>query len=81
MLTRPYTPIHPTLPIPEQARRDSGYANNESYYDGEDSSDLTIKTYYPTDEQPGGAMSNILDTVPIGEEVDVKGPTGEIIRE
>lgn len=81
MLTRPYTPIHPTLPIPEQAHRDSGYANNESYYDGEGSFDLTIKTYYPTDEQPGGAMSNILDTVPIGEEVDVKGPTGEIIRE
>lgn len=79
MLTRPYTPTRPTLPVPEKARRDSGYADNEDFHDGEGSFDITVKTYYPTDEQPGGALSNILDTVPIGEEVDVKGPSGEII--
>lgn len=78
MLTRQYTPTRPTLPVPEQARRDSGYADNENYHDGEGSFDLTVKTYFPSDEQPGGAMSNILDTIPIGEEVDVKGPDGEI---
>ena len=79
MLTRQYTPTRPTLPPKEKARRDSGYADNEDFHDGEGTFDLTVKTYFPTDEQPGGAMSNILDTVPIGEEVDVKGPSGEII--
>ena len=79
MLTRSYTPTRPTLPAPDKARRDSGYADNENFHDGEGSFDITVKTYFPTDEQPGGAMSNILDTVPIGEEVDVKGPLGDII--
>jgi nitrate reductase (NAD(P)H) len=41
--------------------------------------DLTIKTYYPTNKQPGGAFSNLLLEMPIGETVEVKGPTGEIV--
>lgn len=40
--------------------------------------ELTVKTYFPTDDQPGGAFSNFLYTLPIGEQVDVNGPTGEI---
>ena len=40
--------------------------------------ELAMKTYYPDDNQPGGAMGNILDCVPIGEEIEVKGPTGKI---
>lgn len=40
--------------------------------------DLTIKTYYPDENQPGGAFSNFLLELPIGESVDVCGPTGEI---
>lgn len=40
--------------------------------------ELVVKTYFPSAEQPGGAMSNILDCVPIGEEVEVKGPIGDI---
>lgn len=40
--------------------------------------ELVVKTYFPNDSQPGGAMSNILDCMPIGEEVEVRGPTGEI---
>ena len=40
--------------------------------------ELVVKTYFPSDAQPGGAMSNILDCVAIGEDVEVKGPTGEI---
>ncbi|KAK4991829.1 hypothetical protein LTR28_001303, partial [Elasticomyces elasticus] len=28
---------------------------------------------------PGGAMSNILDCMPIGEEVEIRGPTGDIV--
>jgi nitrate reductase (NAD(P)H) len=39
---------------------------------------LVVKTYMPTDQQPGGAMSNILDCMPIGEEIEVRGPTGDI---
>ena len=40
--------------------------------------ELVVKTYYLDDNQPGGAMGNILDCVPIGEEIEVKGPTGKI---
>lgn len=40
--------------------------------------ELTVKTYYPDDNQPGGAFSNFLLDLPIGESVDVCGPTGEI---
>ncbi|KAJ5982055.1 hypothetical protein N7451_012155 [Penicillium sp. IBT 35674x] len=40
--------------------------------------DLVVKTYAPDQSQPGGTMSNILDCLRPGEEVEVKGPTGEI---
>jgi nitrate reductase (NAD(P)H) len=35
--------------------------------------ELVVKTYFPTDDEPGGAMSNILDCMPIGEEIDIRG--------
>lgn len=41
--------------------------------------DLTVKTYFPTPEQPGGALSNLLDCMPLGEEVEIRGPTGDIV--
>lgn len=40
--------------------------------------DLVVKTYPPDKSQPGGTMSNILDCLREGEEIEVKGPTGEI---
>lgn len=40
--------------------------------------DLVVKTYYPDANQPGGTMSNILDCLRIGQEVEVKGPAGDI---
>ena len=40
--------------------------------------ELTVKTYFPNDDQPGGAFSNFLYALSIGEQVDVNGPTGEI---
>lgn len=41
--------------------------------------DLVIKVYTPTDRFPeGGKMSQLLDTVEIGETVEIKGPVGEI---
>jgi nitrate reductase (NAD(P)H) len=40
--------------------------------------DLVVKTYFPDERQPGGAMSNILDCMPLGEEIEIRGPTGEI---
>lgn len=40
--------------------------------------ELVIKTYLPSEAQPGGAFSNLIDCMPIGESVDVRGPTGEI---
>lgn len=47
--------------------------------DGDGTFDLTVKTYFPDENQPGGAMSNILDCIPIGEEVEIRGPTGSIV--
>lgn len=40
--------------------------------------DLVVKTYAPDQSQPGGTMSNILDCLTPGEEIEIKGPTGEI---
>ncbi|KAJ5815359.1 hypothetical protein N7474_007136 [Penicillium riverlandense] len=40
--------------------------------------DLVVKTYFPDKSQPGGTMSNILDCLRPDEEIEVKGPTGEI---
>ena len=33
--------------------------------------ELMVKTYFLNDNQPGGAMSNILDCMPIGEEIEI----------
>lgn len=48
--------------------------------DGEDDGtfDLVVKTYFPDENQPGGTMSNIMDCLRIGQEIEVKGPSGEI---
>ncbi|KAK9413357.1 hypothetical protein SUNI508_02556 [Seiridium unicorne] len=40
--------------------------------------DLVLKTYFPDENQPGGAFSNMLYKMEIGEDVQVSGPTGEI---
>ena len=37
-----------------------------------------VKTYFPDQLQPGGTISNILDCLRRGEEIEVKGPTGQI---
>ncbi|KAF2124682.1 hypothetical protein P153DRAFT_301773 [Dothidotthia symphoricarpi CBS 119687] len=71
MLIRSYTPTKPLLP--------ESNGNIDDMHDGADMFELTVKTYFPTDEQPGGAMSNILDCMPIGEEIEIRGPTGEIV--
>ncbi|WZH46568.1 nitrate reductase NADH [Fusarium acuminatum] len=53
--------------------------NKKALRDGDGTFELTVKTYFPDENQPGGALSNILDCMPIGEEVELRGPTGEII--
>lgn len=73
MLIRSYTPTKPLLP---EAK--SGGDKDQDFRDGNGTFELTVKTYFPTDEQPGGAMSNVLDCMPIGEEIEIRGPTGEI---
>jgi nitrate reductase (NAD(P)H) len=40
--------------------------------------DLVVKTYFPDANQPGDTMSNILDCLRQGEEIEVKGPSGEL---
>lgn len=34
-----------------------------------------VNTYPPRDDQPGGAMSNVLDCIPLNEEIAVRGLT------
>jgi nitrate reductase (NAD(P)H) len=71
MLIRSYTPTKPLLPDGSTAATDMK--------EGASTFELTVKTYFPSDAQPGGAMSNILDCMPIGEEIEIRGPTGEIV--
>lgn len=86
MLIRSYTPTRPLLPSP-QPRGNNAHAApqqeadeaDDSPADGNGTFELTVKTYFPDENQPGGAMSNILDCMPLGEEVELKGPTGEIV--
>ncbi|EAQ83661.1 hypothetical protein CHGG_10065 [Chaetomium globosum CBS 148.51] len=33
----------------------------------------------PRPPKPGGALSNLLDCMPLGEEVEIRGPTGDIV--
>lgn len=84
MVVRSYTPTRPVFPSldgaperldPSQAEKVKSHADP---HDGDGTFELVVKTYFPTADQPGGAMSNILDCMPIGEEVEIRGPTGEI---
>jgi nitrate reductase (NAD(P)H) len=77
MLIRSYTPTKPLLPDTLDQNNSNG--DDKGTHDGCGSFELTVKTYFPTDAQPGGAMSNILDCMPIGEEIEIRGPTGEIV--
>ncbi|KAI0717397.1 hypothetical protein C8T65DRAFT_717276 [Cerioporus squamosus] len=64
---RSYTPVRPVLPHEE---------------DG--TFDLLVKTYMPSDGgpfPPGGTISNYLDCMDDGEEIDIRGPTGGITYE
>lgn len=74
MLIRSYTPTRPLLPALNGTNPPS-----DAYRDGNGTFDLTVKAYFPDKNQPGGAMSSILDCIPLGEEVEIRGPTGEII--
>ncbi|EAT90548.1 nitrate reductase [Parastagonospora nodorum] len=76
MLIRSYTPTKPLLP---DSSNQTTNADDHGTHDGSGTFELTVKTYFPTDAQPGGAMSNILDCMPIGEEIEIRGPTGEIV--
>ncbi|KAJ5950585.1 uncharacterized protein N7479_008998 [Penicillium vulpinum] len=38
--------------------------------------ELLVKVYFPTETIPGGKMTMALDTIPVGSEIDCKGPTG-----
>jgi nitrate reductase (NAD(P)H) len=71
MLIRSYTPTKPLLP--------DSVDGDEKSKDGTGTFELTVKTYFPTSAQPGGAMSNILDCMPLGSDIEIRGPTGEIV--
>lgn len=89
MVIRNYTPTRPLLPASGTESDDkkehkngpltSDGKDSRSVRDGNGTFDLTVKTYFPDANQPGGALSNILDCIPIGEEVEIRGPTGDIL--
>lgn len=56
------------------------YTPTRPVLDNEDDGtvELTVKTYFSNDDQPGGAFSNFLYALLISEQVDVNGPIGEI---
>ncbi|KZT29931.1 hypothetical protein NEOLEDRAFT_1153772 [Neolentinus lepideus HHB14362 ss-1] len=65
MVVRPYTPTRPIF-----ASEDDG------------TFDLVVKSYFPDEKgkfPPGGTVGNYLDCLEEGEQIDVKGPMGEII--
>lgn len=40
---------------------------------------LLVKTYFGNDRfPPGGTLGNLLDVLEVGEEVDARGPLGEV---
>ncbi|KAF1816578.1 nitrate reductase [Eremomyces bilateralis CBS 781.70] len=84
MLIRSYTPTKPILPAPGSGenqgnRQVGGGTDKTELTDGSGTFELTVKTYFPDQNQPGGAMSNLLDCMPLGEEIELRGPTGEIV--
>ncbi|GKT58265.1 nitrate reductase [Colletotrichum tofieldiae] len=86
MLVRSYTPTRPILPAPNDAPRvlpeqEGEESRTHGPADGDGTFELVVKTYFPDKRQPGGAMSNILHKMPIGGEVEIRGPTGEITYE
>ncbi|KIW68544.1 hypothetical protein PV04_04483 [Phialophora macrospora] len=66
LLIRSYTPTRPII----------GLTSTDD--DADDSFELTVKTYFPDENQPGGAFSNFLHELPLGQTVEANGPTGEI---
>ncbi|KAI2630021.1 hypothetical protein GGS21DRAFT_211187 [Xylaria nigripes] len=77
MLIRQYTPTKPVFP--RNSRCNANSNDDEGLFDGTGTFEVTVKTYYPDDQQPGGALSNILAAMPIGEEIEIRGPTGDIM--
>ncbi|KAI7885045.1 molybdopterin binding oxidoreductase [Lichtheimia hyalospora FSU 10163] len=39
--------------------------------------EFIVKVYFPDHQQPGGAFTQLLDKLRVGETIDVKGPLGE----
>jgi nitrate reductase (NAD(P)H) len=79
LVIRSYTPVRPLLPCPKDPPLAKGSEPMDDKHDGCGTFELVVKTYFPTEDQPGGALSNILDCMPIGEEVELRGPAGEIV--
>lgn len=84
MLIRSYTPTRPLIPAsssnsvhPNGTQQDDS-PNGHAMEDGQGTFQLVVKTYFPTSQTPGGAMSNLLDCVPLGSKVEIKGPPCEI---
>ncbi|KAK4186269.1 nitrate reductase [NADH] [Podospora australis] len=79
MLVRPYTPTRPILPATTTPPTPPSTPKTASCTPNKDRTfDLTIKTYFPTPSSPGGALSNLLDCMPLGEEIEIRGPAGDI---
>lgn len=82
MLIRSYTPTAPILPdLKNKGKSGSSETRTDkidALRDGNGTFSLVVKTYAPTESQPGGAMSSLLANTPLHSQIDIRGPTGEI---
>jgi nitrate reductase (NAD(P)H) len=39
--------------------------------------EILIKVYFPKDDIPGGKMTMLMENLKVGEQIEIKGPTGE----
>ncbi|KAM0500367.1 hypothetical protein ACHAP8_004898 [Fusarium lateritium] len=72
---------HLMMRLRDPATREAIIRSYTPYSDGSDCGqlDILIKIYYDTPERKGGAMTQALDSLPIGHWVDFKGPVGKFV--
>jgi nitrate reductase (NAD(P)H) len=65
----------------DPATREAIIRSYTPYSDGSDCGqlDILIKIYYDAPKRKGGAMTQALDSLPIGHWVDFKGPVGKFV--
>jgi nitrate reductase (NAD(P)H) len=72
---------HLMMRLRDPATREAIIRSYTPYSDGSDCGrlEILIKIYYDTPQRKGGAMTQALDSLPLGHWVDFKGPVGKFV--